>query len=254
MNDAVSERMKSELEGRHDIPSKSKEAVDSIVAQVFKDRSLYGYADIDGDIKASSGCDCALVTLMPFPDMERAYRPAEFYQMSESLRSEHTLKMAELKRLLDAAGIRYAAPPAAPGDDGEYRAKFSYKWAAAHAGLGFIGKNDVFVHYRFGQRVRISCLLLSADIAPYGGEVKCECGDCELCVKACPHNCLTGAMWTEDIIRSELIDYKRCATWSRHEGKGQRYLCCYCAMACQWHMRAGKRRVNDPTDDQGGRT
>ena len=224
------------LEPRNDSTA-TRDAINSLVGALFEDESLYGYADIDGKLKQSSGCNCALVTLLPFPDMDRAYRPDEFYQMSQALGAAHSSKMAELRRRLDECGIGYATPPAAPADDGSYRAEFSYKWAAVHAGLGFIGRNDVFVHHKYGQRVRISCLLLRADISTYSGDIKCECGDCDLCVKACPHSCLTGEQWHERIRRDELIDYSRCATWSRHDGTGTRYLCCYCVMACPWHRR-----------------
>lgn len=225
-------------------------SVDDIVRSVFEDESLYGYANIAERLKQTTGCNCALVTLMPFPDMAKAYRPDEFYHMSEALRAAHSRKMAELKRRLTACGIDYAAPPAAPADDGSYRAEFSYKWAAVRAGLGFIGRNDVFVHYGYGQRVRISCLLLRADAATFDGDVRSECAECDLCVKACPHGCLTGALWNIDIKREQLIDYRRCAAWSRHDGEGPRYLCCHCVMACPWHRRGSSLREHGC--DQGG--
>lgn len=232
----------------------SHDVIDRIVGRLFEDESLYGYADMDERLKRSTGCNCALVTLLPFPDMEKAYRPDEFYQMSQALGAEHSRKMAELKRQLDACGIGYAVPPAAPAEDGSYRAEFSYKWAAVRAGLGFIGRNDVFVHRRYGQRVRISCLLLRADVATFSGTVKSECADCDLCVKACPHSCLTGAQWHAGIRREELIDYRCCATWSRHDGAGTRYLCCYCVMACPWHRRQQETEIYERSNERGDMT
>lgn len=222
--------------GDRPLPDISK-AITSIAGSIFEDESLYGFADIDERLKRSTGCECAMVTLLPFPDMDRAYRPDEFYQLSRELSAEHSRRMAELRRGLDVCGVGYASPPAAPADDGSHRAEFSYKWAAVHAGLGFIGKNDVFVHRKYGQRVRISCLLLRASVETFKGEMRSECADCDDCVRACPHSCLTGAQWHVGARRDELIDYRRCASYSRHDGDGARYLCCYCVMACPWHRR-----------------
>lgn len=202
---------------------------------LFEDQSLYGYAEIPDELKKQTGCSCSLVTLMPFPDLDKIYRPDEFYLMCEELRQLHSFKMNAIKEFLDAHSIRYATPPASPKEDGEHKADFSYKWAAIHAGLGFIGKNDVFVHYKLGQRIRISCLFLDMDVPVFHGSIKSLCGSCDLCVKACPHHCLSGMEWNEAICREELIDFKNCATHNRYSGEGKRHLCCYCTMACPWH-------------------
>ena len=203
---------------------------------LFLDETLYGYAEIDEDMKSRTGCKCALVTLLPFPDLGKNYRPSEFYEMSEELRKKHSQKVREVKKYLDENNITYVVPPASPEDNGEYKADFSYKWAAIHAGLGCIGKNDVFVHHKYGQRVRISCILLDMDTPVFCGKIESKCGDCDLCVKACPHHLLSGKSWTKDICREELVDYRHCATKSKYDGEGKMYLCCHCTMACRWHM------------------
>ena len=214
--------------------------LNDLLYSLFEDHSLYGYSDIDDEMKLQTGCSCALVTILPFSDPEKIYRSDEFYRASEELQRIHALKINEIKKYLDGHNIRYSSPPAAPKDDGEHKADFSYKWAAIHAGLGFIGKNDVFVHYKFGQRVRISCLLLDIDIPVFHGTIESKCGSCDLCVQACPHHFLSGKEWNESIHREELIDFKRCATKSKHFGEGKKYLCCHCMMACPWHMSAHK--------------
>lgn len=246
-------KAKAARETQSGAPATANAIIDDIVKPLFEDKSLYGYAAIDERLKLLTGFSCALVTLMPFPDMEKMYSPHEFYQMSEALGAAHALKMTEIKRRLEARGIKYAPPPAAPADDGAYRAEFSYKWAAVRAALGFIGKNDVFVHYKYGQRVRISCLLLCADVVTFDGDIKSECpADCRLCVDACPHACLTGRQWHAQIMREELINYKSCAAWSRHSGPGKRYLCCHCMMACPWPRFGWQPGNAAKTGAQGG--
>lgn len=123
-------------------------------------------------------------------------------------------------------------------------AEFSYKWAAIHAGLGFIGKNDVFVHYKYGQRVRISCLLINLDVPGFSENIDSKCGDCDLCVRACPHGYISGRAWNVNIRREELVDYKKCAAKSKHSGDGEKYLCARCSLACRYPKISDYREVN----------
>ena len=71
--------------------------LDDILHSLFIDDTLYGYSPIDDDLKARSGCKCALVTFMPFPDMERKYSPDEFFEVSNELSKLHSMKMNENK-------------------------------------------------------------------------------------------------------------------------------------------------------------
>lgn len=208
---------------------------------IFKDESLFGFSAIDSSLADKTGCKCAVVTLMPYPDLTYMYNPVEFFHMSEALRKEHSDKMAEFKKFLDKNSVKYATPPASPKDDGEHLAEFSYKWAAIHAGLGFIGKNDVFVHEKYAQRVRISCLLIDYDMPVFTGEVVSKCNACDICVKVCPHGLITGQPWHMSVHRSELIDYKKCATKSKHGGDGLKYLCALCSLSCTYPDCAGTK-------------
>lgn len=128
--------------------------------------------------------------------MSCMYNAVEYFEMLDALRKEHRTKLNVFKSILDENKIHYSAPPASPKNDGAHLAEFSYKWAAIHAGLGFIGKNDVFVHEAYAQRVRISCLLIDYDAPVFAGEItKSKCGVCNRCVEACPHNFISGANW-----------------------------------------------------------
>ncbi|MCL2742001.1 MAG: FG-GAP-like repeat-containing protein, partial [Oscillospiraceae bacterium] len=62
-----------------------------------------------------------------------------------------------------------------------------YKLAARHAGLGFIGKNRLFVSPVNGCHVALGVLVTDAPLAAYAGEPMAgRCGDCFACVDACP--------------------------------------------------------------------
>ena len=204
------------------------------LSDVFEDRTLFGFSSAYKDLAKKENCKCALVTLLPYPDLDYAYAPVEYFIMLQDLWAKHSEKMNRVKSFLDDNNIQYKTPPATPKDDGNHLADFSYKWAAIHAGLGFIGKNDVFVHHKYAQKVRISCLLINLDMPVFTGEILSKCNDCELCVKACPYNFISGQTWHIDIHRDELIDYKNCATKTKHSGDGQKYACGYCVMACKY--------------------
>ena len=201
---------------------------------VFKDNSLFRFSPIDKSLAKKEGCRCALVTLLPYPDLKYNYDPIEYFIMFKGLWEKHSEKMNMVKAFLDADSIKYKAPPAAPKDDGNHLAEFSYKWAAIHAGLGFIGKSDAFVHYKYAQKVRISCLLIDFDMPVFDGQVSAKCDDCDLCVQACVYQYISGKAWHINIRRDELIDYKKCAAKTKHSGDGQKYACGYCVMACKY--------------------
>ena len=201
---------------------------------IFGNSSLFGFSKIDKRLAERKNCRCALVTLLPYPDLDYNYNPKEYFIMLGELRKKHAEKMSQVKAFLDANSIKYKTPPASAKDDGSHLAEFSYKWAAIHAGLGFIGKNDVFVHYKYAQKVRISCLLIDFDMPVFDGEIISKCGDCDLCVQACPYQYISGGTWHIDIHRDELIDYKKCASKTKYSGDGQYYACGYCVMACKY--------------------
>jgi len=201
---------------------------------VFQDESLFGFSSIDKSLAVKTKCKTALVTFLPYPDLEYMYNAVEYFNMLEELRREHSEKLNKIKAFLDENRIKYALPSASPEDDGNHKAEFSYKWAAIHTGLGFIGKNDVFTHYKYAQRVRISCLLIDFALPVFDGEIISKCGECDLCVQACPYHFITGRSWNIDIHRDELVDYKKCAVKSKHSGDGQKHLCSYCLLACKY--------------------
>ncbi len=61
------------------------------------------------------------------------------------------------------------------------------KDAAALAGLGIIGKNNLLITPEFGARVRLRALFLDADLEPTGPTDFDPCAGCDMpCTRACP--------------------------------------------------------------------
>jgi len=104
--------------------------------------------------------------------------------------------------------------PADPEDPyfTDLSASFSHKMAATRAGLGWIGKTALFVSDRFGPRVRLVTVLTDH---PLEVGVPCEmslCGECLLCVEACPAQAADGMEWFPGLERDRFFDAARCRT------------------------------------------
>jgi epoxyqueuosine reductase len=88
---------------------------------------------------------------------------------------------------------------------------FSHKMAATRAGLGWIGKTDLFVSKKFGPRVRLATLLAD-HVIPVSEHPVTEsgCGSCTLCVEKCPAQAATGASWKAGMPREAIYNAHRC--------------------------------------------
>ena len=86
------------------------------------------------------------------------------------------------------------------------------KGYAHKAGLGWIGRNSLLLHPKFGSWTFLSELLISLELEPDLPYEEDGCGDCQLCIKACP----TGA-----ILPDRSIDASRCLSYLTIENRGE---------------------------------
>lgn len=92
------------------------------------------------------------------------------------------------------------------------RQKFSHKMVGTRAGLGWIGKTDLFISERFGPRVRLASILTSQPLPlPKKPIETSKCGDCNICVELCPAQAASGKLWNTNIDRDEFYDAFRCS-------------------------------------------
>ena len=69
--------------------------------------------------------------------------------------------------------------------------KIPYKMAAVRSGIAYYGKNCIAYADPFGSYLRLAAVITDAELEPTDGPVKVsDCGDCNLCVEACPTNAL----------------------------------------------------------------
>jgi epoxyqueuosine reductase len=155
---------------------------------------------------------------------------------------------AELREKLDVLGRRLCS--AAGG--GEYRVLVDAnqhvdREAAARSGVGFYGKNTLLITRRHGSWVVLGTLVTDIDLEPTP-PLAADCGDCRLCIDACP---------THALDEPGTLDATKCLSyWSQSRGSipedyraalgDQVYGCDICQDVCPWNRGVEKRRRDDP--------
>ena len=151
---------------------------------------------------------------------------------------------AELREKLDTLGRQLG---------GEYRVLVDAnqhvdREAAARSGVGFYGKNTMLITRRHGSWVVLGTLVTTAELEPTE-PFDANCGDCRLCIDACP----TGAL--DD---PGTVDANRCLSyWTQAPAPipepyraalgAQVYGCDICQDVCPWNRGVRKRRPDAET-------
>ena len=111
---------------------------------------------------------------------------------------------------------------------------------AVQAGLGWIGKNGMLTTQEYGSTVFLSEILIDLAIQPDQPLGKDFCGECNLCVDACPTQCILPDR-TLDAIRclSYLtIEHRGEIPTTFHEVLGDKIFGCdMCIMVCPWNCK-----------------
>jgi epoxyqueuosine reductase len=118
--------------------------------------------------------------------------------------------------------------------------------AAARSGVGFYGKNTMLITRRYGSWVVLGTLVTDVELETTP-PLDADCGDCTLCIDACPTDALDVA---------GTLDATRCLSyWSQapapmpveyREAMGaQVYGCDICQDVCPWNRGVEKRRADE---------
>jgi epoxyqueuosine reductase len=117
------------------------------------------------------------------------------------------------------------------------RTDLSHKMVATRAGLGWIGKTDLFISREFGPRLRLVSILLKSPVKSKSRPVDySRCGKCNICVEICPVKAANGKLWDISIDREEFFDpfkcRKQCAEFGRTRLGLDARVCGICVAAC----------------------
>ena len=115
---------------------------------------------------------------------------------------------------------------------------FSHKMVGTRAGLGWIGKSDLFVSKKFGPRLRLVSILVDYPLKPLEPPIdKSRCGQCNVCVEACPAKAINGKLWSTKIDRDEFYDAFKCRDKAKEislaaTGQNDDEICGICVAVC----------------------
>jgi len=102
----------------------------------------------------------------------------------------------------------------------------SHRAVAEAAGLGWRGKNNLIVNARYGSQIRLVSVLTDLPLQT-DHPVDFGCGDCSLCVSACPAHALGESPRAYDLAKC----FDRLRTFSKIPGIGQ-FICGVCVKVC----------------------
>lgn len=120
----------------------------------------------------------------------------------------------------------------------------SHKMVATRAGLGWIGKTDLFVSEVFGPALRLVSILLKHDPGIDSVPVEeSKCGKCNVCVVKCPAKAANGKLWNSKVHRDEFFDAKKCrekcGELAKQKLNVDERICGLCVCVCPVSSRAG---------------
>lgn len=136
--------------------------------------------------------------------------------------------------LMDKGFKAYAIPASQSIPNANYSGIFPHKTAAIQAGLGWIGKNGLFVSKDYGPGVRLGTVLTDMPFIGSDEVLKSKCGECRKCVDNCPAMALTGNSWEEGCDRGRVVDAKACSEFMNVKFKniGRGSVCGICISVC----------------------
>jgi epoxyqueuosine reductase len=156
---------------------------------------------------------------------------------------------AELRERLGALGERLGGTYRVLVDESEHVDRAG----AVRAGIAFYGKNTMAITRRHGSWVVLGALVTDVAVEP-SPPLDLDCGDCRLCIDACP----TGAL-----DEPGTLDATKCLSyWTqasapipdpyRAELGGMVYGCDICQDVCPWNRGIEKRRRGGSHDGASG--
>lgn len=203
--------------------------------------ALVGIADLTG--VGNSGYPRGIAVALPLPksvirDLQQA--PTEEYlQLYHSLNARLNEIVLAGEEFLKSRGFSAWAQTSDRVQINEHNVStLPHKTVAARAGLGWIGKNCLLITEEFGSAFRMSTLLTDAPLDCGEAITLSRCGDCRLCVDACPAQALKGSLWQAGMEREEIVDVVRCDEKMRQrmrEATGlEANICGKCFAVCRY--------------------
>lgn len=199
---------------------------------------LFGVADIEGvknKFSFSAGllaklnrAVCLGVRLSDLVMQEVSDMPTRLYSYHyrtvNLLLDQIALRMTAYIR--EKGWISLPVPASQVLDWQRHTAHLSHRQIAVLAGLGWVGRNNLLVNPLVGSRLRLVTVLTDMPLKT-DAPIKGDCGDCRLCIKACP----------AAAIKEGFADFNRQACLAKlkefqKKHVVEQYICGVCVRAC----------------------
>lgn len=201
--------------------------------------ALVGFCDLgESPVKGQENLHYAISVAVKLSDavlktIEDAPSFAYFqhYRTANSLLDSISFKVCEK---LEESGYN-AFPIAASqslGKGNPYRGIFSHKTVAVLSGLGFVGKSGLFLTEKYGSKVRLATVLTDFPLKAEREIIENGCGECTVCMKACPAGAIYGTLPTTDGERN--FDAEKCSKYMKEKFQeiGRGSVCGICIKVC----------------------
>lgn len=209
-----------------------------------KGAKLVGVGDLSGITKNDMKTGISVAVPLPkqiVQDLKIA-PTQEYYNAYHSLNDLLDKIVSSGADFLNKKGYKaYANTTKAAKQNEEWITPLPHKTVATRAGLGWIGKSCLLVTKKYGSAIRLSSFITNAPL-PFDSPVnQCQCGTCNICVKNCPGNALTGNLWNTNTTREELLNKEICYQTQIHRMKKstgiEADLCGLCFAICPYTQR-----------------
>ena len=134
-----------------------------------------------------------------------------------------------LAREIEKWGYRALPFPASQLIDWQnQKAHISHKHVGVIAGIGWIGRNNLLVHPKYGSQMRYNTVFTNMPLAPNGPNPQWGCETCHACMTACPAGAIAHDPGD--------FDHKGCFEMLkqfRNQRNVGQYICGLCVKACR---------------------
>ena len=202
----------------------------------------YGICDITRlEKKLNKGYNQALSIIVPLlrgvleeVELKPTITYFSHYRTVNRFIDQTTFKIASY---IEREGYKtYPIPASQSKPKSYYEGEFPHKTAAVLSGKGWIGKNALFIHPKYGSALRLGTILMNTQFPITSTIKKSQCGQCKICIKACPAQAIQGNNWELGMERKLLYDAKSCSDYMKthfqHIGRGE--VCGICIVKCPY--------------------
>ncbi len=116
-------------------------------------------------------------------------------------------------------------------------AGLSHKTVATRAGLGWIGKSALLINEQLGAGFRLTSVLTDAVFETGAPVNESRCGECVICVEACPGRAILNRNWEAGMVRESFYNAANCYQTAKGYSAALEVdvtICGICIAVCPW--------------------